>query len=171
MYQNETYYLWLTPEETMAETFRVVIRRLSREYKSRLFQPHVTLASGIRGQEKDLISKTYNLASKISGFTVQPKEFAYRDEFYRAFFIAIKPEKQLLEANLVARQIFDLSEHNDYMPHLSLFYGNLPVREKDKIKQQLDVKLLRPFKLANLVLFCTDFQTDDWYPVESVKLD
>lgn len=170
MSKVNTYYLWLTPRGDAHNRFAEIIRKLSKIYHTRLFEPHVTLAGGITGPEVDLIDKTEKLASCLTQITVQPLEVQYLNEFYRSLFLAVIQTEPLTSANILAKQQFGLPLNEEFMPHLSLFYGDLSVKEKRKIKGQFNSELLTPFCLDNIVLFCTNDQTNKWYPVKSFPL-
>jgi len=168
MREEKIYHIWLIPED--GDIFKSAIKQLSETYKSKLFDPHVTLVSGITGNQDELVGRTENLARALSKMVLQPMEFSYTREFYRALFIVIKSSHELSDANLLAKNIFNLSLDQDFMPHLSLFYGELPSEEKEKIKKQLSNDLLLPFVVGSLVLFCTDMQSCDWFSVANFTL-
>ena len=168
--KDNVYYLWLTPDNDAHDRFSEVIRKLSQTYRSRLFEPHITLASGITGPEKELVARTADLSKQITRMMIEPLEVNYLNEFYRSLFLLVTPTAALINANRLASKLFGLPLDEAYMPHLSLFYGDLQVSEKEKIKGTLNSTLLAPFQLNDIVLFCTSNKSDNWYPVQSFSL-
>lgn len=167
---DRTYYLWLTPENSACSRFAEIIQRLGQKYHSRLFDPHITLASGITGREAELIAKTEILSKRLSRMIIKPQEFNYLNEFYRALFLLIKPDEILINANTIAKQFFALPSNQEFMPHLSLFYGDLPAKEKREIICKIDPKLLEQFHVNKIALFCTCQNSNKWYLVKSFEL-
>ena len=168
--KGNVYYLWLTPQSDVRDRFAEVIRKLSQTYHTKLFEPHITLVGGITGPEDELIAKTEKLARRLTRLTIKPLEIQYLDEFYRSLFLLVTPTEALINANKLAKQQFGLPVDEEFMPHLSLFYGDLTVREKEKIKGRLNSKLLAPFHVDKIVLFCTISEPDKWYTVQSFPL-
>ena len=123
--KGNVYYLWLTPAGDAHQRFFDVIRKLSQTYHSRLFEPHITLAGEITGSEADLIAKTEKLSRRLTRITIKPKEVQYLNEFYRSLFLLVTANEALINANTLAKQQFGLPFDEEFMPHLSLFYGEL----------------------------------------------
>jgi len=168
--KDTVYSIWLTTENGAQNRFADVIRKLSQTYHSKLFDPHITLTGGITGSEAELITKTEKLSRQLTRMTVKPQEINYLNEFHRSLFILVMPDEALINANKLAKQLFGLPLNEEFTPHLSLFYGKLPVKEKEKIKGKLDSKLLDSFYVNRIVLFCTCNKTNKWYQVESFPL-
>jgi 2'-5' RNA ligase len=168
--KGNVYYLWLTPAGDAHNRFAEVIRKLSQTYHTKLFDPHITLVGGITGSEAELIAKTEKLSRRLTRITIKPQEVKYLNEFYRSLFLLVTPAEALINANKLAKQLFGLPLDEEFMPHLSLFYGELSVKEKEKIKGKLNSKLLTPFHVDNIVLFCTSNEPNEWYPVQSFPL-
>jgi len=168
--KDDLYSLWLIPEDDAHNLYSEVIRKLSHTYHTSLFEPHITLLSSITGSKAELIAKTEMLSRHLTRIFVKPHGIKYLNEIYRSLFILITSNEELINANKLAKELFGLPLDEEFMPHLSLLYGNLPVKEKEKIKEKLDSKLLASFHVDNIVLFCTSNESDKWYPVQSFPL-
>lgn len=170
MTESNVYYLWLIPEAKSNNFFSEVIHKLSREYQTRLFDPHITLAGGITGPEAELLKKAEKLAELLPRLKVEPLEIQYLDEFYRSLFLAVTPSEPLVNAYKLAKQLFELPLDGEFMPHLSLLYGDFSVSEKERIKAELDANLLKRFCADRIVLIRTDSHSDQWTAVNSFPL-
>ena len=170
MTESNVYYLWLMPEAKSNNFFSEVIRKLSHEYQTRLFDPHITLAGGITGPESELLAKTEELAGLLPRLKLEPLEIQYLDEFYRSLFIAVAPSNPLVNANKLAKQLFELPLDAEFMPHLSLLYGDFSVSEKERMKGELSTNLLKQFYVDRIVLICTEAHSDRWTAVNSFPL-
>jgi hypothetical protein len=58
------FSLWLLPPEPFVSRYRELIHRLSREYGTPTFPPHLTLLGSQRGEEAAMVDH----ASKLRGF-------------------------------------------------------------------------------------------------------
>lgn len=170
MIENNVYHLWLMPQSESNDYLSEVVRKLSRAYQTRIFDPHLTLAGGITGPEDELLAKTEELASNLYRIMITPQEVQYSDEFYRSLFLAATPDESLINANKLAIQLFELPTNEEFVPHLSLLYGDVTVNEKERIKGELDSDLLRKFNVDRIVLFRTNIQSGQWAPVKSFPL-
>lgn len=168
--KGNEYSLWLIPENGARDRFTDIIQELSRTYHTKLFDPHITLAGGINGSETELTAKAENLSTRLSRLTVIPQEVKYLNEFYRSLFLLVTPDEPLINANKLAKELFGLPSDEYFMPHLSLLYGTLAVKEKEKIIEKLESKRHDPFYVNNIVLFCTCNHPDKWYSVKSFPL-
>lgn len=170
MIESNVYHLWLMPQAESNDYLSEVVRKLSCAYQTRLFDPHVTLAGGITGPEDELLAKTEKLASNLYRIMITPQEVQYLNEFYRSLFLTVTPAESLINANKLAKQLFELPLNEEFMPHLSLLYGDLSVNEKERIKRELDSNLLRKFIVDRIVFFRTNIQSDQWASVKSFPL-
>lgn len=60
-----------------------------------------------------------------------------KEQFFQCVFLLAETESALMSANKLCRQHFGHSTEGEYMPHLSLVYGNHPM----ELRQQLQAKL------------------------------
>jgi 2'-5' RNA ligase len=170
MIESNVYHLWLMPQADSNDYLSEVVRKLSRAHQTRLFDPHITLVGGITGPEEELVAKTEKLASNLIRIMITPQEVQYLNEFYRSLFLAVTPTESLINANKLAKQLFELPLNEEFMPHLSLLYGDFSVIEKERIKGELDSNLLRKFNVDRIVLIRTNSQSDEWTSVKSFTL-
>ena len=80
-----SYSIWLMPEGNTKNKLTTLIEKLRLEYGGPNFEPHVTLIGGFVKEEKVLLEKTEQLASRLSQFTVSIKGASFHDEFFRSF--------------------------------------------------------------------------------------
>lgn len=162
--------LWLVPEEPMFGLLVGRISQLSRQYSTPCFDPHVTLLSRITGKEKDLLAKAASLAGVLKRMQVELGGVGYLDEYFRCMFIRVAPTPPIVEANRVAREAFQLRDEPDYMPHLSLVYGNLRIEEKKKIAEASTFLSGQIIALHNLCLYSVSGPPHQWKCVEEFRL-
>ncbi len=164
------FSIWLMPTGAVGEELAERIDRLSREFSSPLFPPHVTLIGGLNDDTETLRIRTARLAAELQPFPVRLGAIDDLDEFYRALFVRVNKTPSLLEANARARVLFRREDEPEYMPHLSLLYGDFSHAVKAQIIARLDSMLDVSFDATCLYLFSTLGQTRDWYSVGEFAL-
>lgn len=157
------YSIWLKPTGEVHAELAGIISRLSREYSTPLFEPHVTLIGGLTGQEEKLIAQTRQLAGQLRPFVVQLGDLGCMDEFYRCLFVHVRETEPVMKANAQARKVFHRESDGKYMPHLSLVYGNLPPAVREEIMTQIGRSFHRSFPVDRIHLMSTQGDTEDWY--------
>jgi len=157
------------PTGTAYKELLNLISKLSQEYSPPVFQPHVTLIGDLSGKKEEIISKSSKLASQISPYKIKISKPAYFNEYFRSLFLKVKKTKEVMEANLKAKEIFSYNKKSEYFPHLSLMYGNFSPEIKEKIISELrEINL--EFKVEELHLFFTAGKPENWYEIEKFDL-
>ncbi len=128
--------LWLVPSGEAYRTLSEIIGRLSRQYKTVSFEPHVTLVPDVEKSPQEVIRITSLLSRSLRPFMVHMTDAGCSDDFYMSLFLKVEQTKEVMNANALARKTFSKLEES-YDPHLSLIYGNLDSREKEKILNNL----------------------------------
>ncbi|MGM0738687.1 MAG: 2'-5' RNA ligase family protein, partial [Bacteroidota bacterium] len=121
---EERHALWLKPESEVRDILKRTIDTLADEYDTPRFEPHITIASGIKGDPDDLHQRLEKIARNTDPMTLYLKETDFRDAFYRSLFVHIAPNDTLLALRERSLREFHL-EHEPYMPHISLMYGEM----------------------------------------------
>jgi 2'-5' RNA ligase len=143
---------------------------LSREYAAPAFEPHVTLAGGIRGPAREVASKMRDLARRIPPFTVRLTEVDGLDDYFRCLFVRVATTHPIMTANKAAREAFLLEPQPAFMPHLSLLYGHLPSSVKERIIASLARRFELEFKVSGLHLYLIKGLPQTWRRVASFGL-
>jgi 2'-5' RNA ligase len=160
------YSIWLMPSGEINDELRQTISKLSQQYATPMFPPHVTLLGNLSGGEKDLSSQTQRLAARIRPFQVTLTTVDYLDEYFRCLFLRAEETPTLLEAGRAARIIFHREQDPIFLPHLSLMYGNFDIEIKKQIVESIGHEFNRSFWVSHLRLFSTTGEPKDWYRVQ-----
>ena len=70
-----------------------------------------------------------------------------------------------MRANKVARNTFKM-EDTEYMPHLSLMYGNVSTDKKKKIISEINREFNLSFEVKSIHLVSTDGEPEEWYRIK-----
>jgi 2'-5' RNA ligase len=163
-----TYHLWLKPSGRIYETLSRTIRTLAREFRAPVFDPHVTLAGPLEGNERELLDRCERLRNELAPFAIVLDEPLDGPDYFRCVFMRAVPDAAIMDANQSARRIFSLPER-PFMPHLSLIYGTYSAEERARIVSDLppDVRLSFTADSFDLILSKTS-DPKDWYSVRSM---
>lgn len=161
--------LWLRPFGDAAYELKERIKKLSEKYETPLFEPHVTLLSGLRRGETELIQLTETLAGSLSPFEIELGEPGYRDHYYRSFFLHVKKTDALIDAQQTAEKLFGCSTDETYLPHLSLMYGEVEERHKRMLVDTMGSLKHAGFPVHSLLLIQTEGGVDDWKKIHTAE--
>jgi len=168
--QTKTYSLWLMPGGQEYRRLRGVILKLSREYSTPDFKPHVTLLGRIVGPRREVLAKSAQLARSMRPLGVQLGALDALDEYYRCLFVRAAKTGPLKQAYRAALRIFSLEQRPAYMPHLSLMCGDFPSCLKVQITQKLGGRVNLEFEVRSLHLYSTAGHPRAWRQVKAFDL-
>lgn len=159
--------MWLRPLGDIAFKLKQRIEALSKKFDTPAFDPHITLLGGLPESEATLTQLTDTLAGSLEPFEVELTKAGYRDTFYQSLFIHVGKNEQLLRARKTAEQLFNYGSDEQYMPHVSLLYGDLTREEKERILNSIGREFHIRFGVHNLMLVDTTGKPADWKYVHS----
>ena len=89
---------------------------------------------------------------------------------FRSFYISIENSRQLkeLRRNIYELNNFDLA--NNYLPHISLSYGNHEIKTKKELISNLP-ELNKPIRMSKIALVEVDEDINLWKILESFDLN
>ena len=166
------YSLWLSSSGELSDHLSIVIKTLAKDYNGPVFGPHVTLLT-ITSQlnEAEIILRTKKLVKNIKPFNIELGKIATEDSFFRSCYcIANRNNTNLQLCRTEALKVFEMQEHGAYMPHLSLYYGNLPQSTKDSMISSISLPKIMKFLVNRIYVYRTEGETQDWVRVGSFIL-
>lgn len=167
MNQDQTYSLWLCPYGDTRYLLQERIKKLSDQYSSPLFDPHVTLLGGLKKGETELAQLTDTLAGSLRPFDIVLTSAGHTKSFYQSLFIHVAESEELLKARKYAEKLFGIAPDEPYNPHLSLMYGDFDRDEKERILNIMGRQFHIRFTVHNLLLVNTSGEADNWKEVHS----
>ncbi len=164
------YALWLTPGEPMFSLLAGEISRLSQEYFTPRFDPHVTLLSGITVPEEEARAQSALLADSLKPFRIELGDIGYLNEYFRCLFVSVVSTDVIIEARQAAQKAFGLRDKLPYTPHLSLVYGKLQIETKKRIAAGLGSLPGQTIEVRRLCLYRISGSPQEWKCVEKFDL-
>ncbi len=134
-----------------------------------MFEPHVTLIGGFDISKRDAISKTNKIAENLKPYLIKISNPVYLHEYYKSLFLKAEKTKEVVEANILARTIFNDKRDYEYFPHLSLMYRNSSDKIKEKIISEIK-QISLEFKADQIHLFSTANGPKNWYKMQTFDL-
>jgi 2'-5' RNA ligase len=162
---GQRYSLWLMPEGLARRRLEQLLRELSARYRGPEFLPHVTLLGSCVGERDEMIRRSSLVANLLTPFTIRLGKIDFRDEYFRCLFVHAGPLVPMRNAYHGACRKFNRTPDPDFMPHLSLLYGNFPQALKEEAMAELGPRLNVQFKVRNLYLFQTHGEVRNWHEV------
>jgi 2'-5' RNA ligase len=164
------YALWLLPDAAVSDAFGEVIVRLSGRYHGPRFTPHLTLLGWIIGSEQQLTQTTAQLAQQLRVLHLRGAGFDGEQYYFRCFYLKLEASQELMQAHERASAAFNAGHSSDYMPHLSLVYGQGTVTDKAVLRQELAASLPAQFSVDRLQLVHITVSVADWRVVTTCTL-
>jgi 2'-5' RNA ligase len=132
--------IWLTFSKNDREYLKKIIDEISEKYHAPKFEPHITVY-GLVDSELILIDAIVKkVALDCNSFFVKKSEILQSEKLWKTIYIELKANEQLELIHKNLKKHFDKISKYEFSPHISLIYKILPVEEKIKIINKLDIK-------------------------------
>ena len=136
------FSVFLTPSADDFDYAGNLIREFCAKYDEPPFEPHVTVYSGALSDPEALKKAVTDAAAGVPPFSLRVRRVGYSDEYFKTLFIEF-------EENAVLRGIYERIRAGDdaetgyeLIPHLSLLYKEMPLRDKEALARR--VRIDRP---------------------------
>lgn len=153
------YSLQIPTTGTCDTELRGTISRLAKQYSSPLFEPHITLAADIEGDEADVIRRVAQLGSSLQPATLELGEISMSSTYFQSVFVRVKATAWLMDLYLKSRAIFGLPTLA-LMPHIGLVYGIDSMSEREALATELTLEST-DFVANQLTVVSFDPSTND----------
>ncbi len=160
--------IWLTFSKNDREYLKKIIDEISEKYHAPKFEPHIT----VYGLVDSKLSLIDDIAKRVvfdcNSFFVEKSEILQSKELWKTVYLELKANDQLKLMYKNLRKHFEKISKYEFNPHISLIYKNLPVEEKLKIINNLDIK--SEFLVNNLAIQKFFPDVEKWKIVKEYNL-
>ena len=164
------FSLWMLPPADVGDRFRSLIADLSRRMGTPAFEPHLTLAGGIDAPtERTAAARVAPLAACLPPLPIRLMDVGTTGDYYRCLFIHAERTPLLQRAYHEACDVLALAP-GDFMPHLSLIYGDLGAADKARIVADIGARFDLTFTVERLALYSTAGPPPAWRRVAELAL-
>ncbi len=159
------YCTWLTFKSS---DLKEIIIKLAHKYNSPVFQPHCTLIGKTDISLSKMKSAIIDLMSNYQSIDVHPNKIGYSDYVWRALYIELKELKILTKWHEHICNLLSINCDKNYLPHISLMYNSVPLREKKIISGK--IKLRSVYKIQSIQIVDCGEKVDAWKTVFKLKI-
>ena len=160
--------IWLTFSKNDRDYLKKIIDEISEKYNASKFEPHITVY-GLIDSKMILIDRiAKEVILNCNSFLIKKSEILQSDELWKTVYIELKMnnELELIHKNL--KKHFEKISKYEFNPHISLIYKILPIEEKIKIINELDIK--NEFMIKKLVVQKFFPEIEKWKIVKEYNL-
>ena len=130
---------WLLPPKEVQAEYKKVIDKYSGRLKTPSFEPHITILGTVKGDREEIIGKVEKIALNISPIEIMISDITISTTYHQCVFARIKPTPSLLDAHLDLKDVLDSTTKGMYVPHMSLIYGDISLKEKNEIAEEIQL--------------------------------
>ncbi len=157
--------IWITFD---SPNLTEIIKKLAQKYNSPVFKPHCTLIGKTDIALSTMESVVVNLMKKYKPFSVHPEKIGYTDNMWRALYIELKEKLILTKWHKHVCDLLSINHETNYLPHISLMYNSISLREKKKIVDKIQLKAV--YKINSIQIINCGENVNDWIPIFELKI-
>ncbi len=170
---SEAYSFWLVPEAPVERELGTLVRALAPVFGMPAFAPHATVQGDLDLAADDAEMLARELVAGESPLAWRAWGLQWTEHPFRTFFVAFDRADRFNALRERSAKLTGSREGLSPFPHLSLAYGNLPVREKIARSRPLagaiEGRTIKFDRLA-VALSGKDIPVDEWRVVATVRL-
>lgn len=170
MIEKTTLSLWLKPDGRVYDELAGIIADLSRKHGSPVFDPHVTLLGGLNAPADIILGKLDQITQHAKPVDVQLGKIGFKDNLFQSFFARVEND-DILSLRRPCEQAFGNPMMEDFMPHLSLMYHELPEKEKETLAEELGGRIEYSFQATQIHLVSTAGDPEEWKEIKTQPLN
>lgn len=163
------YSLWLLPEKKKFRELSELISKLQRQVKEPVFQPHITVISGLSLRESEITGRAEILARDHLPIDIRLNSAVWGYTFFQRYFFDILPKENLINLHKAALQMYGEMEPGDYHPHLSLQYADHTQFPDKNTLANIRLFSGQTVELSELQVMKTNGPIEEWEKTESFK--
>jgi hypothetical protein len=127
---GEAYSFWLVPEPALEAELAKLVRALAPVFGMPAFAPHATVQGDLDLTADDAEMLARDLVANESPLAWRAWGIQWTEHPFRTFFVAFDRADRFNALRDRSAKLTGSRDGLSPFPHLSLAYGNLPVREK-----------------------------------------
>ncbi len=162
------YAIWFLFEKNDKEYFSQIISKLSNQYGSPIFTPHVTVYGLIDTELEELDEIILDSINGIHSFNIEKNILSFSDDFWKTLFVEFNSNDEMQEINKNLTQHLSKFARYELKPHLSLIYKEMSTEEKQRLSDTLEIK--NSFKITGIGIQLFSERIDEWKIVREHQL-
>ncbi|QLH06604.1 hydrolase [Nitrosopumilus ureiphilus] len=163
------YAVLLLFEKNDKEYLSQIISKLSNQYKSPFFTPHVTVYGLVDTSLEELDKIILDSIKGIKSFNIEKNTISFSDDFWKTLFIEFNSNENMLKINKNLTKYLSQFAKYDLKPHASLIYKEMTTREKQRLADTIEIK--NSFKITGVGIQVFSERIEEWKIVREHQLD
>jgi len=160
--------IWLTFSKNDRDYLKRIMYELAEKYHAPKFEPHITVYGLVDSEMSLLESIAKEATLDHNSFLVEKSEILQSEELWKTVYVELKMNTQLKLIYKNLKKHFEKIVKYEFNPHISLIYKILPIEEKIKIINELDIK--NEFTVNKLVVQKFFPEVEKWKIVKEFNL-
>tara|TARA_E500000178_G_scaffold356622_1_gene436184 strand:+ start:6501 stop:7022 length:522 start_codon:yes stop_codon:yes gene_type:complete len=167
---NKGFWLWGAFSKKETENLKYANRILNSILIGPSFHPHLTLYGPIKSLDNVDKKNIEKICSEIKKFELKIKNLEIGTNKYQSIYLVPEYGNKLLDlrANLI-KKIKPITKQSEYIPHISLYYGDKTYTEKKKALLETNLTL-KKITFKSVCYVYVDEEKDLWEIIESFDL-
>ena len=132
--------IWLTFSKSDRKYLKKIIDKISEKYHAPKFEPHITVYGLVNSEMRLIDSIAKEITLNYNSFSVKKSKILQSDELWKTVYIELKMNNEMGLNHKNLKKHFEKISKYKFNPHISLIYKILPIEEKIKIINELNIK-------------------------------
>jgi len=163
------YAVWLLFEKNDKEYLSQIISKLSNQYGSLIFTPHVTVYGLVDTSLEALDDIILDSINGTKSFNIEKNTISFSEDFWKTLFIDFNPNDSMLKINKhLTKHLSQFSKY-EFKPHASLIYKEMSQEEKQSLADNLEIK--NSFKITGIGIQVFSERIEEWKITREYQLD
>lgn len=162
------YAIWIIPPEPTYCYLQEKIEKLASEYGSPVFEPHLTLLSGINEDLQTVVEKVTTIANRQQPLPLSFGPVSFSTTYFQSVLVRVNSTAPLLQLHLDIVKTFNV-DLGVFMPHMSLVYGNFPMSLREQIAEKIEINP-PAFVAKELVIMSAESDPNEWKKLATIQL-
>lgn len=170
---SDEYSVWLVPDrgtDAYQQLEETIKKYAQRDEDAPRFDPHITVVGGIEGEESVLREGVRSLAEGQDSFDAKFSKVQCSTTRHQCVFLLVEPSIEILSLYQEATESFEVGS-GMYVPHLSLIYSNMSIKERLKIVESIESSSLPgTARIGAVALVETTGDASEWETIGTYEL-
>ena len=160
--------LWAIPKKKEVPLFLEAKQLIDSKLNGPSFPIHMTLAGQFDLNSLKVKNLEEEITNRISPIEISYKGYGMKDYFFQAFYVKVDLKQDLQSIRSKICDIVKI-EDEEFMPHLSLYYGKKTLDEKQFLLTELP-EIEGSFTAETFYLVSFDPKNIEWKILNSIHL-
>ena len=167
---SKAFWIWCDFIEEDIKFLKQIQSKLYESFNSPFFDLHMTLHGPFLKRNELNKKKIYKICKNIKKIPIEAKNYKISDNFFKSFYIEVLKSEKLIELRNTIYREFPINFLYEFIPHISMIYGNFNESEKLKNIRNLPIIKKKIFTIKNIVIADVDENINKWKIIERIEL-